>query len=204
MKTITIPNSVISIEEGAFSGCSGAETITIPNSVTSMGDGVLKGCDALKDVKLPNDITSIGKMSFWQCINLTNITIPDSVTSIGERAFAYCSSLESIIMLSNTPPQLENSEYVGIFEECQFVTNNTKGIKVPAGCVDAYKTAWTDWADYITDNSIASGTDWTLDANGLLTIKTDAGVEDWKKNQNGRYKYVKQVKSAKILEGVRI
>ena len=202
MKTITIPNSVISIEEGAFSGCSGAETITIPNSVTSMGDGVLKGCDALKDVKLPNDITSIGKMSFWQCINLTNITIPDSVTSIGERAFAYCSSLESIIMLSNTPPQLENSEYVGIFEECQFVTNNTKGIKVPAGCVDAYKTAWTDWADYITDNSIASGTDWTLDANGLLTIKTDAGVEDWKKNQNGRYKYVKQVKSAKILEGV--
>ncbi len=202
LKDVKLPNDITSIGKMSFWQCINLTNITIPDSVTSIGEMAFAQCSSLESITLPDKMTDIGRAAFGMCEKLTSITIPDSVTSIGESAFAYCSSLESIIMLSNTPPQLENSEYEGIFEECQFVTNNTKGIKVPAGCVDAYKTAWTDWADYITDNSIASGTDWTLDANGLLTIKTDAGVEDWKKNQNGRYKYVKQVKSAKILEGV--
>ena len=45
-----IPNSVTSIEEYAFSGCSGLTSVTIPNSVTSIGDGAFYGCDGLKDV----------------------------------------------------------------------------------------------------------------------------------------------------------
>ncbi len=248
-ETITIPNSVTSIGEGAFSYCSGVETITIPNSVTSMGDGVLMGCDALKDVKLPNDITSIGKETFSQCINLTSITIPDSVTSIGEMAFAfcsslesitlpdkmtdigraafamctkltsitipdsvtsigaiafaYCSSLESIKMEPDTPPQLGlDEDDVGVFTECKFVTDNVKGIKVPIGFENAYKTAWTDWADFIIAN-IASGKGWTLDSEGTLTIESEDGIEDWCNNQkNGREIYKNDVTSAKILDGV--
>ena len=36
--TTNIPNSVESIGESAFSGCSGLTSVTIPNSVTSIGD----------------------------------------------------------------------------------------------------------------------------------------------------------------------
>ncbi|MBR4989392.1 MAG: leucine-rich repeat domain-containing protein [Bacteroidaceae bacterium] len=41
---LVIPNSVTSIGEYAFSGCSGLTSITIPNSVTSIGDYAFEGC----------------------------------------------------------------------------------------------------------------------------------------------------------------
>lgn len=37
MTSVTIPNSVTSIEGGAFYDCSGLTNVTIPNSVTSIG-----------------------------------------------------------------------------------------------------------------------------------------------------------------------
>ena len=64
VKDLVIPNSVTSIERGAFGGCSGLTSVTIPNSVTSIGD-----------------------YAFYDCSGLTSVTIPNSVTSIGERAF---------------------------------------------------------------------------------------------------------------------
>jgi hypothetical protein len=46
----TIPNSVTSIGEGAFSGCSNLTTINIPNSVTYIGEGAFSYCIYLNDV----------------------------------------------------------------------------------------------------------------------------------------------------------
>ena len=46
----TIPNSVTSIGNSAFSGCSGLTSVTIPNSVTSIGDGAFSGCSGLQGV----------------------------------------------------------------------------------------------------------------------------------------------------------
>ncbi len=46
----TIPNSVTSIGEGAFYGCSGLTNVTIPNSVTSIGEGAFYGCSGLASI----------------------------------------------------------------------------------------------------------------------------------------------------------
>ena len=43
-KNTVITNTVISIGENAFYGCSGLTSITIPNSVTSIGYGAFSGC----------------------------------------------------------------------------------------------------------------------------------------------------------------
>ena len=43
-KNTTIPESVTSIGDGAFSDCSSLTSITIPNSVTSIGDGTFYEC----------------------------------------------------------------------------------------------------------------------------------------------------------------
>ena len=92
----TIPNSVTSIGNWAFDGCTSLTSVTIPNSVTSIGDDAFSGCSSLTSVTIPNSVTSIGAYAFWCCSSLTSVTIPNSVTSIGSAAFASCSSLESV------------------------------------------------------------------------------------------------------------
>ena len=49
---MTIPNSVTSIGESAFYGCSGLTSVTIPNSVTSIGRDAFRWCNGLTSVKV--------------------------------------------------------------------------------------------------------------------------------------------------------
>ena len=82
-----IPESVTSIGDYAFRGCSSLTSITIPNSVTSIGDDAFSGCTGLTAITIPEGVTSIDDNAFNGCTNLTHITIPNSVTSIDQYAF---------------------------------------------------------------------------------------------------------------------
>ncbi len=95
-KSYNITNSVTSIGDYAFNGCSSLTSVTIPNSLTEIGGSAFVGCASLKSITMPNSVTSIGDMAFYKCSSLTGITIPDSVTSIGSSAFSNCSKLRSI------------------------------------------------------------------------------------------------------------
>ena len=86
----TIPNSVTTIGENAFSGCKSLTNINIPNSVTTIGKGAFIHCDSLTSINIPNSVTTIGDSAFWLCESLTNINIPNSVTTIGVYAFCGC------------------------------------------------------------------------------------------------------------------
>ena len=92
----TIPNSVTTIGEVAFSGCESLTNINIPNSVTTIGEGAFNGCYSLTSINIPNSVTTIGKLAFNGCYSLTSINIPNSVTTIENRAFIDCKSLTSI------------------------------------------------------------------------------------------------------------
>ncbi|CEN48957.1 TvBspA-like-625 (fragment) [Capnocytophaga canimorsus] len=97
------------------------------------------GCSSLTSITLPNSVTAIGWRAFSGCRSLTSITLPNSVTSIGDYAFWQCSSLTSLTLKGSTPPKI------------QILFDNSPTIKVPAGSVDAYKTAagWREYAHQI-------------------------------------------------------
>ena len=139
---ISIPESVTSIEFQAFAGCSSLSSIIIPKTVTILGDGAFNGCSGLTSIIIPEGLTSIGENAFSRCSGLTGIIIPENVTSIGSSAFSSCSSLTSIIVKPGTPPT------GGVY---MFDRTNYAPIYVPAGSLNAYKTAeyWSNYSDRI-------------------------------------------------------
>ncbi|MDO4742972.1 MAG: leucine-rich repeat domain-containing protein [bacterium] len=91
IRTITIPDSVISIGKGAFKGCAYLNGVKIPNSVQILGAGVFSECSSLSDVTLSNSLTEISNDLFYECVALDSISIPSNVTRIGNYAFSACS-----------------------------------------------------------------------------------------------------------------
>ena len=123
LTSVTIPNSVTSIEICTFSSCTSLTHVTIPNSVTSIGVLAFKGCTSLKSVTIPNSVTSIEYYAFEDCSSLTRVTIPNSVTSIGSWAFSGCSALTSV-----TIPNSVTGIGGGAFENCTSLTS----VKLPS------------------------------------------------------------------------
>ena len=112
VKDLTIPNSVTSIGDYVFYGCSDLTSVTIPNSVTSIGRSAFEGCVGLTSVNIPNAVTSIGGSAFSGCSGLTSITIPNGVTSIKYSTFEGCSSLISIT-IPNSVTSIGGSAFSG-------------------------------------------------------------------------------------------
>ena len=94
--SVTIPDSVTAIHDGAFANCSQLTNISIPNSVTSIGLSAFEHCTSLKSITLPSSLRNISMFLFHNCSQLTTIQIPDSVLSIQDYAFGNCISLETI------------------------------------------------------------------------------------------------------------
>lgn len=90
--SVTIPDSVTSIPDDAFSFCSQLTNISIPNSVTFIGFSAFNSCTSLKSITLPSSLSTIQSSAFYNCGNLETIRIPVSVTFIGNYAFAGCPS----------------------------------------------------------------------------------------------------------------
>ena len=51
----------------------GLTEYTIPNSVTSIGDGAFYGCTSLTSVTIPDSVTEIGGYEFYDCSSLTSV-----------------------------------------------------------------------------------------------------------------------------------
>lgn len=116
---VTIPNSVVKIQDKAFLGCNKITNITIPNSVTSIWKDAFYGCSELTQIEIPNSVTEIRSGAFGKCTGLTSITIPNSVTSIGDSAFIACENLvsaqipASVTVISNNT--FKNCKKLGSF-----------------------------------------------------------------------------------------
>lgn len=72
--SFTIPQGIESIGNNAFAG-SYLENIILPDSILSIEDGAFEFCNYLTDITLPDSIAFIGGSPFWYCENLVSITV---------------------------------------------------------------------------------------------------------------------------------
>lgn len=88
LKTITLIPVIpmVALPDYAFAGCIGATTISVPNTISVIGEGAYYDCKELASIDTSN-ITSIGSYAFSGCSSLSTVALSQSLAEIGAFAF---------------------------------------------------------------------------------------------------------------------
>ncbi len=137
----TIPQNegITSIAPGAFMNCSTITSITIPATVKTIGDDAFSGCkNAVFSFEGVSQLEAIGKRAFAQCAKFGEFKAPKTLKSIGDGAFSSCGRGLTLVEFA-ADGQLE-SIGAGAFEKCASFTTLTIPASVKTIGDNAFKT----------------------------------------------------------------
>ena len=121
IKTLTIPASVKSIGNYAFTGCSGITNISFEENsqLETIGTRAFANCTALPSIEIPKSVITLGKQSFSMPSegngSLAKVTFEEGsqLKTIGDYAFSSCKQLTTI----EIPANVTKITY-GAFKDC--------------------------------------------------------------------------------------
>ena len=101
---------------GAFHGCTALVRVTLPDSVVTIGNYGFNGCSSLSSINL-NNVTTIGINAFLGS-GITTVNAPN-LTTLYREAFNSCTKLTSVVSLGHITsiPDADSSGY-GMFRNC--------------------------------------------------------------------------------------
>jgi hypothetical protein len=140
LTSVSLPTATTIGDYYAFAGCTGLTEVSLP-AATTIGASAFPRCTSLTEVSLPA-ATIIGASVFSGCTGLTTVSLPAAET-IGDYAFRECESLTAV-SLPATPPSIPTGYYgaSGIFVSTGYNSSGTITVRVPAGAVSTYISAW--------------------------------------------------------------
>ena len=134
--------------------------VNLPSKLKVISNGLFSFCSSLPSVVIPESVVEIGSSAFESCVSLTSLSVPESVSKIGDHFVFNNTSLTDLYIHRATPAEL--GALYGEF--LQDVT-----LHVPAGSLDAYKTA-TQWEKFahISDD---------IQTSGIIPLVTDSAAD---------------------------
>lgn len=95
-KSYTVPETVVEIDEFAFSYSENLETVILPDELIKIGRSAFRNCSNLKTIEIPKNLENLESYAFYNCTSLKEISIPGGVEIISSSAFENCTSLEKV------------------------------------------------------------------------------------------------------------
>lgn len=136
LKSIELPEGLLSIGIQAFADCDLLQTVTIPSTVTEIEMGAFQCCDTLTEINVAhgnNNFVDVDGVLFTKDMKTiiqyplgktqTSYVVPSTVETIGYKAFDEVENLENIIL----------PEGLTVIEEGALGGTNIKSIKIPKG-----------------------------------------------------------------------
>lgn len=105
LKSVTLPDTLKTIEYSGFAHCELLEQISLPEGLTSIGANAFYNCALLKQIELPDSVVSVGNYAFGECASLESLYLSESLETIGNWMLAGC---DSLVNLTISP---ENANY---------------------------------------------------------------------------------------------
>lgn len=106
--------------------------LDLPQSLESIGNGAFAGCSELQEIKVPESVSNIGDSAFSGCLKLQTLELGSGVENIGSNAFEKCDRLKTVSSYAVNPPVMP----VDGFSDYTYFAST---LYVPAGSLDAYK-----------------------------------------------------------------
>ncbi len=114
--SISIPDSVTTIEESAFRNCTALKNVRFSTKLSTIGKYAFSGCTALEKLEFPQQLRTIESNAFSGCSALTSLEIGRYTRTIHEAAFKDCTSIKTLVI--NIVPGSEKSFGKSVFEGC--------------------------------------------------------------------------------------
>ena len=176
---LTIPDSVTTIKNNAFSYCKSITEIEFSKNLDTINYETFSDCTSLKKVTIPDYVKTIDNRAFSSCTNVTEIELGTGVTQLGTSDYYYSNpfyNMGSVKKITFNSEKVPTTPYADLFQ----YMNNLETVYVP---VDGYSDYVTRFSPYINNARIVmiSDSDFVIKDGVLLQYSgndTDVVIPD--------------------------
>ncbi len=170
LTSVVLPQTLKSIDNGAFSNCKSLSSVSLPGNLTSIGKYAFYGCSALTTISIPASVQSLSEYTFAKCSALTAVSSEAVFTSLPDYVFSNCTALKT---LSFAAPITEIGK--GAFVNCKALSAYTFPSDLTLISEDAFKGTALESVDLSNSLKLTSIGDWAFaDCSALTTVSLPA------------------------------
>ncbi|EAY23533.1 surface antigen BspA-like [Trichomonas vaginalis G3] len=135
MISLTLPESLQTIETGAFYNCKyWNSSLILPVNLSEIGDSTFSNCELIEEISIPSNCVIRGEKCFSNMTNVKKVIFQSGIEVINNQEFVNCTNLKEIV-LPDTLTTIKN---------CAFMNSGLVSVHFPINCTNIEFAAFKD------------------------------------------------------------